>query len=42
LQIGHEVSDALQRHGLKTEWDGSWAKRISVGIDWKRRRNDEP
>jgi hypothetical protein len=37
VRIGHEIVDALQRHGLKTEWDGSWSKRIAVKLDWKRR-----
>jgi hypothetical protein len=37
VRIGNEIVDALQRHGLKTEWDGSWSKRIAVKLDWKRR-----
>jgi hypothetical protein len=37
MRIGNEIVDALQRHGLKTEWDGSWSKRIAVKLDWKRR-----
>jgi len=37
LRIGNEIIDALQRHGLKTDWDGTWSKRIGIKIDWKRR-----
>jgi hypothetical protein len=37
LNVGNEVIDAFQRHGLRTEWDGSWANRIRVKLDWKRR-----
>ena len=36
-RIGHEIVDALRRHGLKTEWDGSCSNRIHVLMDWKRR-----
>jgi hypothetical protein len=36
--IGHEIVDALNRHGLKTRWDGSFSNRIFVEVDWKRRR----
>jgi hypothetical protein len=37
LRIAHEIVDALQRHGLRTEWDGNWSNRIKVRLDWKRR-----
>jgi hypothetical protein len=37
LAVAHEVVDALQRHGLKAEWDGNWSKRIRLPLDWKRR-----
>jgi hypothetical protein len=37
LSVGNEIIDALQRHGLKTEWDGNWSNRIGVNLDWKRR-----
>ena len=37
LRVGHEIIDALQRHGLNTEWGESWSKRIAVKLDWKRR-----
>jgi hypothetical protein len=33
-----EIIAALERHGLKPEWDGSVESRIFVPIDWKRRR----
>ena len=38
LAIGRELVDILNRHGLKTSWDGSWNRRIHVELDWKRRR----
>ncbi len=38
LGIGNEISAALKRQGLKVDWDGTWAKRIGVRLDWKRRR----
>ena len=37
LRIANEIVDALQRHGLKTEWDGTWSNAIKVQLDWKRR-----
>jgi hypothetical protein len=37
-QVGHEVVAALRGHGLQVRWDGSTDKRISVSLDWKRRR----
>jgi hypothetical protein len=40
LRIGNEIIDALQRHGLKAVWDGTWSKRIAVKLDWKRRLVD--
>lgn len=38
LRIGNEVADALRQQGLAVDWDGTWSKRISVWMDWKRRR----
>lgn len=38
LRIGNEVADALRQQGLAVDWDGSWSRRISVWMDWKRRR----
>ena len=38
VAVGHEIVAELERHGLKTEWDGSLNKRIGVELDWKRRR----
>jgi hypothetical protein len=38
LAIANEVVAALREHGLRTEWDGSWSKRIFVALDWQRRR----
>ena len=37
LRIANEIIDALARHGLKTEWDGSWQTRVHVSLVWKRR-----
>jgi hypothetical protein len=38
LRVANEIVDALQRHGLKTEWNGTTANSIRVHMDWKRRR----
>lgn len=38
LAIGREIVAALERQGLKPEWDGSWDRRIELPLDWKRRR----
>jgi hypothetical protein len=35
--IGAEIVAALQRHGLRTEWDGRFVSSILVKLDWKRR-----
>ena len=37
LGIGREIVAALEQHGLRTDWDGSWNRRIGVTLDWKRR-----
>ena len=37
LRVANEIVDALQRRGLKTEWDGAWSNAIKVQLDWKRR-----
>jgi len=37
LNVANEIIDALQRHGLRTQWTGSWSDRIGVMLDWKRR-----
>jgi hypothetical protein len=37
LRVANEIVDALQRHGLRTEWDGTWSSAIKVQLDWKRR-----
>ncbi len=34
-----EIVEALQHHGLKTEWNGTIQQRIGVKLDWKRRRS---
>lgn len=38
VSVGHEVADALRREGLNVTWDGNTKKRISVSMEWKRRR----
>jgi len=38
LVIGEEIAAALKRHGLKVNWDGTFAVRIGISLDWKRRR----
>lgn len=38
LIIAREIVAELERHGLVTDWNGSWDKRIGVKLDWKRRR----
>ncbi len=38
LGIAKEVIEHLERHGLSTVWDGSWQTRITVQLDWRRRR----
>jgi hypothetical protein len=37
LQVAHEIVGALQRQGLKTEWEGTSSSAIKVHLDWKRR-----
>jgi hypothetical protein len=37
LDVAADIVFELQRHGLRTEWDGTWNKRIGVPLDWKRR-----
>lgn len=38
LQIAREVIATLERHGLRTTWNGRWSQRIGVTLDWQRRR----
>lgn len=38
LQVAHEIVGALEQQGLSVQWDGTWATRIHVQLDWKRRR----
>lgn len=40
VDVGREIVDVLHAHGLRTDWDGTAAKRICVPLDWKRRRED--
>ena len=36
--MGQEIAAALKQQGLQVGWDGTWAKRIGLRLDWKRRR----
>ena len=38
IATGRAVVAELERHGLRTDWDGTLEKRIGVAVDWKRRR----
>ncbi len=38
LSIAREIIKILQHHGLITQWDGTWATKILIELDWKRRR----
>ncbi len=37
LRVGHAICDAIRAQGLLVRWDGTWATRIRVQLDWKRR-----
>lgn len=37
LAIAQDIVTQLTAHGLSVEWDGSFARRIAVSLDWKRR-----
>lgn len=39
LDIAHQIVAELEANGLKTDWDGSWNRRIAVELDWKKRMN---
>lgn len=41
IAIARVIVDKLQEAGLKTDWDGSFGKRISISLDWKRRIRPE-
>ena len=36
--IGKEIAASLKQQGLQVDWDETWATRIGVRLDWKRRR----
>lgn len=38
LRIAQTVCEVLKEHGLKVSWDGTYARRIHVSLDWQRRR----
>ncbi|WP_164012144.1 DUF6891 domain-containing protein [Pyxidicoccus trucidator] len=39
LAIAREVCDTLERHGVKTEWNGSLEERIRIPpFEWRKRR----
>lgn len=37
VSIGHEIAEAMRGQGLGVGWDGTWAKRIFVKMEWQRR-----
>jgi hypothetical protein len=38
LEIAKEIVQTLKLRGLDPNWDGTWQQRISIKLDWKRRR----
>ena len=38
VPIGREIQAAVERHGLRTEWDGTADQCIKVHLTWQRRR----
>lgn len=38
LAIAGEIVAVLQQHGLRVDWNGQWARRIGVQLNWQRRR----
>lgn len=41
LEIAREVVVTLERHGLRTIWNGSYDWRIEVALVWQRRKRPE-
>lgn len=39
VAMGHRIVAALEAQGLTTGWDGRLEQRISVSLDWKKRRS---
>ncbi len=37
LGIAREVCQCLREEGLEVDWDGSFAKKFGVSVDWRRR-----
>ena len=37
LDVARQIAREIAGSGLTIDWDGSWAKRIGVKLDWKRR-----
>ncbi|WP_145083681.1 DUF6891 domain-containing protein [Anatilimnocola aggregata] len=37
LDIAREVCDCLRKHGFKSNWDGSFSKKIGISLNWQRR-----
>jgi len=37
LAVAGEIAAEMAAAGLEVKWDGSWDRRIGVGLDWKRR-----
>ena len=41
VKVAHEVVAAIERCGLKTDWDGSAGTRIRIAMEWQRRFPDD-
>ena len=39
VKVAALVVEVLNRHSLKTNWNGTYQQRIGVKLDWKRRRS---
>lgn len=37
VDIGHRITETLERHGLMTDWDGDIGHTIHVELKWQRR-----
>jgi len=38
VAVGCAIEEALQRNGLRTDWNGNPRRRIYVEVEWRRRR----
>jgi hypothetical protein len=42
LAVANEIVSTLRAHGLPTDWNGTWSKRICVPLKWQRRQDSSP